>query len=36
MASRYSASSLTTEDILNRLVQRYQMTEATELIRATI
>jgi predicted nucleic acid-binding protein len=36
MASRYSAPSLTTEDILSRLVQRYQMTEATELIRAAI
>jgi hypothetical protein len=34
MASRYSAPSLTTEDILSRLVQRYQMTEATEFIRA--
>jgi len=36
MASRYSASPLTTEEILNRLVQRYQMTEAVELIRAVI
>jgi hypothetical protein len=34
MAARYAAPSLTTEDILNRLVQRYQLTEATELIRA--
>jgi hypothetical protein len=34
MASRYSAPPLMTEDILSRLVQRYRMTEATELIRA--
>jgi predicted nucleic acid-binding protein len=34
MASRYTAPPLTTEEILNRLVQRYQMTEAAELIRA--
>ncbi|MDT5258216.1 MAG: hypothetical protein QOD10_3296 [Mycobacterium sp.] len=34
MAARYGAPSLTTEDILNRLVERYQLTEATELIRA--
>jgi len=34
MASRYSAPPLTTEEILNRLVQQYQMTEAFELIRA--
>ena len=34
MASRYSAPPLTTEEILSRLVQRYQMTEAVELIRA--
>lgn len=36
MASRYSAPPLTTEEILNRLAQRYQMTEAVELIRAVI
>ena len=36
MASRYTAPPLTTEEILNRLVQRYQMTEAVELIRAVI
>ena len=34
MAARYAAPALTTEDILNRLVQRYQLTEAVELIRA--
>ena len=34
MASRYSAPPLTTEEILSRLVQRYQMTEAVGLIRA--
>jgi predicted nucleic acid-binding protein len=34
MAARYAAPPLTTEDILNRLVQRYQLTEAVELIRA--
>jgi predicted nucleic acid-binding protein len=34
MAIRYSAPPLTTEEILSRLVQRYQMTEAVELIRA--
>src|ERR1700676_1504104 len=33
MASRYSAPRLRTEDILNRLVQRYVMIEAAELIR---
>lgn len=36
MASRYSAPPLTTEEILSRLVQRYHMTEAVELIRAVI
>ena len=36
MASRYSAPPLTSEEILSRLVQRYQMTEAVELIRAVI
>ena len=34
VASRYSAPPLTTEEILNRLVQQYRMTEAVELIRA--
>jgi hypothetical protein len=34
MASRLSKPPLTTEEILTRLVQRYQMTEAAELIRA--
>jgi predicted nucleic acid-binding protein len=34
MGSRYSAPPLTTEQILSRLIQRYQMTEAVELIRA--
>jgi hypothetical protein len=34
MASRYSAPPLTTEDILSQLVERYQMTQAVELIRA--
>jgi predicted nucleic acid-binding protein len=34
MASRFSKPPLTTEEILTRLVQRYQMTEAAELIRA--
>ena len=34
MAGRYTAPPLTTEEILNRLAQRYHMTEATELIRA--
>ena len=34
LASRYTAPPLTTEEILNRLVQRYRMTEAVELIRA--
>lgn len=34
MASRYSAPPLTTEEILNRLVQQYRMTEAVELVRA--
>ena len=34
IASRYSAPPLTTEEVLSRLVQRYQMTEAAELIRA--
>jgi hypothetical protein len=34
MASRYSAPRLTTEDILDRLVQRYVMIEAVEPIRA--
>ncbi len=33
-ASRYTAPPLTTEEILNRLVQRYRMTEAVEPIRA--
>jgi predicted nucleic acid-binding protein len=33
MASRYFAPPLTTEEILSRLVQRYWMTEAAELIR---
>jgi predicted nucleic acid-binding protein len=36
MASRFSKPPLTTEEILTRLVQRYQMTEAAELIRAVI
>ncbi|ORW10106.1 PIN domain-containing protein [Mycobacterium kyorinense] len=36
MASRYTAPPLTTAELLNRLVQRYQMTEAVELIRAAI
>ena len=36
MASRYSAPPLTTEEILNRLVHRYLMTEAVELIRTVI
>ena len=36
MTSRYSKPPLTTEDVLSRLVQRYRMTEATELIRAAI
>jgi predicted nucleic acid-binding protein len=36
MASRYSAPPLTTEEILSWLIQRYQMTEAVELIRAAI
>jgi predicted nucleic acid-binding protein len=34
MASRYTAPPITTAELLNRLVQRYQMTEAVELIRA--
>jgi predicted nucleic acid-binding protein len=34
MASRYSAPPLTTEEILKWLVQRYQMTDSVELIRA--
>jgi predicted nucleic acid-binding protein len=34
IASRYSAPSLTTEEILSQLVHRYQMAEAVELIRA--
>ena len=34
MAARYGTPPLTTEDILNRLAQRYQLAEATELIRA--
>jgi hypothetical protein len=34
MASGYSAPPLTTEEILSRLVQRYHMIEAVELIRA--
>ena len=34
MASRYEAPPLTTDEILGQLVQRYRMTEATELIRA--
>ena len=34
VASRYSAPPLTTEEILNRLVQQYRMTEAVELVRA--
>ncbi|MBV9641249.1 MAG: PIN domain-containing protein, partial [Mycobacteriaceae bacterium] len=34
MAARYSAPPLTTDEILRRLVQRYPMTEAIELIRA--
>jgi hypothetical protein len=34
MAARYAAPALTTEDVLNRLVQRYRLTEAVELIRA--
>jgi predicted nucleic acid-binding protein len=34
MTSRFSKPPLTTEEILTQLVQRYQMTEATELIRA--
>ena len=34
MAARYAAPPLTTEDILNRLVQRYSMIEAADLIRA--
>ncbi|HTY31266.1 PIN domain-containing protein [Mycobacterium sp.] len=33
MAARYAAPALTTDDILNRLVQRYELTEAVELIR---
>jgi predicted nucleic acid-binding protein len=36
MASRYSAPPLTTEEILNRLVHRYLMTEAAELMRTVI
>lgn len=36
MASRYSAPPLTSEEILRQLVERYQMTEAVELIRAVI
>jgi hypothetical protein len=36
MASRFTAPPLTTEEILTRLVQRYQMAEAAELIRAVI
>jgi hypothetical protein len=34
MASRLSKPPLTTEEILTRLVQRFHMTEAAELIRA--
>jgi hypothetical protein len=34
MASRYSAPRLTIEEILNRLVLRYALTDAVELIRA--
>ena len=34
MASRYSAPPLTTEEILTRLIHRYQMTDAADLIRA--
>ena len=34
MASRYSAPRLTMEEILNRLVLRYALTDAVELIRA--
>jgi len=33
-ASRFSEPPLTTEEILSQLIQRYQMTEAAELIRA--
>lgn len=36
MASRFSEPPLTTEEILSRLVRRYQITEAVELIRAVI
>jgi hypothetical protein len=36
MASRFSKPPLTTEEILTRLIQRYHMTEAAELIRAVI
>jgi predicted nucleic acid-binding protein len=35
MASRYSSPPLTSEEILNRLVQRYRMADAVELIRAS-
>ena len=34
MAARYAAPPLTTEEILNRLVQRYRMIEAADLVRA--
>jgi predicted nucleic acid-binding protein len=34
MASRFAVTPLTIEDILDRLVQRYHMTEAADLIRA--
>ena len=35
MASRFSTPALTTDEILARLVERYRMGEAVELIRAT-
>jgi hypothetical protein len=34
MASKYSAPRLTIEEVLNRLVLRYALTDAVELIRA--
>jgi hypothetical protein len=34
MASRFSAPQLTIDEILTRLVERYRMAEAADLIRA--